>query len=120
MTEEQQKWLAMREQERQSKHKEYLNELALKESEKDQKQQAKNAKGKDKKKDNAKEKPKKDPKKPAPAQTQDPAPLPPPPPVLENPEEIMQKKFPVFDADEYPDAQGSLRFEAPLHWIKIF
>lgn len=112
MTDEQQKWLAMREQERQTKYKDYLAELALKDSEKEQKLQAKASKGKDKKKE-GKDKPKKDTKSNqtvtiTTTNNNNPD-LPPPPPVLEDPIEIMEKKFPIFDADEYPDAQGALR-----------
>lgn len=111
MTEEQQKWLATKEQERQTKYKDYLADLAQKENEKEQKLQAKAAKGKDKKKEN-KDKPKKDGKANPAATTTITVTqenLPPEPPVLEDPYDIMQKKFPIFDADEYPDAQGALR-----------
>ena len=117
MTEEQQKWIVMREQERQTKYKDYLADLSAKEYEKEQKIQAKAAKGKDKKKEN-KDKGKKEPKPtPAPIATTTQEFIPPAPPVLENPVDIMQKKFPIFDADEYPDAQGALRYLLIHHII---
>lgn len=106
VTEEQTKWLAMKEQERQTKYKIYLNELDEKEKEKEAKQQAKATKGKDKKGDKGKK------PKDAKATVSSLENIPPlPPPVLEDPEEIMQNKFPVFDSFEYPDAQGALRCE---------
>lgn len=106
MTEEQSKWLAMKEQERQTKYKTYLSELAEKENEKALKQQAKGSKGKDKKDDKGKKS--KEAKVSISSSQQN---IPPPPPILEDPEEIMQNKFPAFDGFEYPDAQGALRCE---------
>jgi hypothetical protein len=103
MTDEQTKWIAMKEHERQIKYKEYLNDLTKREKENESKTQSKSTK-----ETKGKNAPKKENKASAGSTRRDVPPIP-TPPVLEDPEEIMQNKFPVFDSFEYPDAQGALR-----------
>ena len=96
MTEEQQKWLQMKETDRQNKYKAYLQGLGSGDGDGDPtKSNAKDVKDKNRKTSTV---------MPAIAigtHTEI--------PVLENPHDIMEKKFPIFDSDEYPEAQGDLR-----------
>jgi hypothetical protein len=115
MTEEQQKWLTMREHERQMKYKHYLTQLAEGEGggTGDTSGDKKNGttgsgKGKGKGKKNGKSA--NGNGMPAIASASAPT-LSAVGAVaeLEDPEEIMEKRFPIFDREEYPDAQGALR-----------
>jgi hypothetical protein len=108
MTDEQTKWLAMKEHERQVNYKEYLHDLTKKEKDTkvsntaSSKSTTKGTNGK-----NSTSSSKKEIK--STTTRRDIPPIPPPPPVLEDPEEIMQNKFPIFDSFDYPEAQGALR-----------
>jgi hypothetical protein len=99
MTEEQDKWLTMREQERAARNREYYEKIAIEMAAKEEKSSGKGkgkGKGKDKKE-----------AKTTPALTTKPAP--PSAPKYASATAFMEKHFPNFDGEEYPEAQGALR-----------
>lgn len=94
MTEEQQKWLLMKETDRQNKYKAHLQGLGSGEGNGGPtKSNEKDVKDKNRKTSTI---------MPAIAIGTE-------IPILENPHDIMEKKFPIFDSEEYPEAQGELR-----------
>lgn len=113
MTEEQQQWLLLKENERQKKYKEYL---LLHSTNSNSNSNSSTSVTGNKNKNNEKDKNRKNSKVIMPAIGSSGAGATGGGvmelgggPVLEDPHEIMEKKFPIFDADEYPEAQGALR-----------